>query len=605
MKQRERGFVRAYVVPALFLFMIPLFSHWFSGHATRSYDETARAAILTSIQNDASLSEVERPQLLRVFQENQVSALCRADSDGLGEGFADLCSDFQQFEWMRLVALVSALLGAASVALALGCSALSFVSRGTQYLSFLVGFHTLRVACSLQTLLQGALAVALSFWMTAVWFEFYSVKLVLVIGVLAVVAVFLVVASIFQKVGGPLDVEGVLLGEKEAPALWEHIRGMCKRLGTEPPQQIVAGIDDNFFVTEGEVIAGGHRFRGRTLYMSLSLVRTMERSEADAVLAHEMAHFSGGDTAHSKKLVPLLHRCDAYLDALRSGGLSVPIFLFMRFYFALFQVSLGRTKRQREFRADAVAAEITSPKDIARALVKVGAYSSYRGRVEESLFAKNDQHEHLGIPARVVGEFRSYVDSPRLTSELQEDQFPHPFDTHPSLRARIEAVGAQVAEADYPVLLSEAVTDSWTHAIADAEAIEARLWDAYERRFLAAHERSLAYRYRPSTDEERAVVSRHFPPREIPTKEGGVFRMDYAQLELPDGARVAFADIKKAEVNERLFKKYLDLKLQSGDKHSLCLGELLMESDDVLQIFNLYYGRHLTMVEHQKTVIAA
>ncbi len=603
--QQERGFLRAYVVPALFLFAIPLFAYWFAGHATRSYDETAREAILTSIQSDATLSEIERPQLMQVFQANRVSDMCGTDGDGLGESFAELCSDFQQFEWMRLAAFVSLALGVASVALALGCSALSFVSRGTQYLSFLVGLHTLRVACSLQTLLQGGLAVALSFWMTAVWFERYSVKLVLVIGVLAVLAVFLVVASIFRKVGGPLEVEGVLLREQEAPALWEHIRGMCKRLGTEPPQQIVAGIDDNFFVTEGEVLAGGHRLRGRTLYVSLSLVRTMERSEADAVLAHEMAHFSGGDTAHSKKLVPLMHRCGAYLDALRSGGLSIGIYWFMRFYFALFQVSLGRTKRQREFRADAVAAEITSASDIARALVKVGAYSSYRGRVEESLFAKSDQHQHLGIPARVVGEFRSYVDSPRLADDLQADKFPHPFDTHPSLRARIDAVGARVSEADYPALLSEPVTDSWTSAIADAEAIEARLWADYERRFLAAHERSLAYRYRPATDEERAVVSRHFPPREIPTKNGGVVRMDYAKIEFPEGASVSFGDIKKAEVNERLFKKYLDLRLQSGDKHSLCLGDLLMEADDVLRLFNLYYGRHLTMVEHQKTVIAA
>jgi hypothetical protein len=235
----------------------------------------------------------------------------------------------------------------------------------------------------------------------------------------------------------------------------------------------------------------------------------------------------------------------------------------------------------------------------------VGAYSSYRGRVEESLFAKDAQHENLGIPARVAGEFLSYVESPRLASDLKEDRFPHPFDSHPSLRARIDAVGAKVAESDYPALLSQPVADSWTSAIANAEAIEGRLWDDYERRFLAAHERALAYRYRPATDEERAIVSRHFPPREIPTKNGEVVHMDYARIELPNGVPVSFDEVRGAEVNERLFKKYLDLKLHSGDKCSLALGDLLMESDDFLRIFNLYYGRHLTMVEHQKTVIAA
>lgn len=603
--QRERGFLRSYVVPALFLFAIPLFAYWFSGHATRSYDRTAREAILESIRRDATLSEVERPQLLQVFESNPVSALCRTNGEAFGEGFADLCSDFRQFDWMGWAALSSLALGAASVALALACAALSFASRPAQYASFLVGFHALRVTSSIQTLLQGGLAVALSFWMTAVWFEFYSVKLVLVIGALAAIAVFLAVAAIFQRVGGPLEVEGVLLRESEAPELWAHIRAMCQRLDTAPPQQIVAGIDDNFFVTEGEVLAGGHRLSGRTLYVSLSLVRTLERSEADAVLAHEMAHFSGGDTAHSKRLVPLLRRFGIYLDALRSGVISLPIYFFMLFYFALFQVSLGRTSRMREHRADAVAAGVTSPNDIARALVKVGAYSSYRGRVEQSLFAKDSQHEQLGIPARVAGEFLSYVESPRLASDLQEDKFPHPFDSHPSLRARIDAVGAQVAEADYPALLSQPVTDSWTSTIAAAQALEQRLWDDYERRFLAAHEHSLAYRYRPTTDEERAIVSRHFPPREISTKSGEVLRMDYAKIELPSGVAVPFDDIRSAEVNERLFKKYLDIKRHSDDKCSLSLGELLMESDDFLKLFNLYYGRHLTMVEHQKTVIAA
>ena len=50
------------------------------------------------------------------------------------------------------------------------------------------------------------------------------------------------------------------------------------------------------------------RYTGRTLYVSLSLLRVLEQDEADAVLAHELAHFHGGHTAVSASLVPMQAR---------------------------------------------------------------------------------------------------------------------------------------------------------------------------------------------------------------------------------------------------------------------------------------------------------
>jgi len=92
-----------------------------------------------------------------------------------------------------------------------------------------------------------------------------------------------------------------------------------------------------------------------------------------------------------------------YLGLLYAGGiLPRPIFHFMRLFWVLFNLSLSRMSRRREFRADAVSAEITSPTHAGRALVKVMAYASYRRRVEKALFARNEQQQEIGIAGRVT-----------------------------------------------------------------------------------------------------------------------------------------------------------------------------------------------------------
>ena len=136
-----------------------------------------------------------------------------------------------------------------------------------------------------------------------------------------------------------------MLTRAASPALWARVDGLCRRLGTAPATHIVGGVDDNFFVTEHPVHLGPHVLTGRTLFVSLSLLKRLDRGEADAVLAHEMAHFSGGDTEYSKRTSPLLARFRTYLGALHEGGLSWPVFNFMLLYWSLVQLALSASSR--------------------------------------------------------------------------------------------------------------------------------------------------------------------------------------------------------------------------------------------------------------------
>ena len=601
------GFLRVYALPALWIFALPLLGWWFAGHATDRFDRDVLASIEGQISQNAKLGEEERQEALEFFRAVPASVACLNPAEelsGFRNSLGEACSDVRQFDWMRLLSLASVALGLVSAALALLCTLAAFVSRPLQYGGFVVGWNVLRVTGALQALAQGALAVWLSYWMTAVWFERYYPKLIVIVGVLAAFALFQVVRAIFRRPAMDFEVEAEVLEEAHAPELWAHVRRLCERMGTQPPDHILAGIDTNFFVTESEVRVGERTLTGRTLYVSLSLLRLLARSEADAVLAHEMGHLLGGDTGHGKRLAPMLARFAQYLQALREGILTLPIFHFMLAYRGLFELSLGRSRRASELAADRLSAGITSGRDIARSLVKVGAYASFRDRVESRLFEGNEQHQSVAIAQRVALGFAEYAGSEAVHGDLHGSVTPHPFDSHPPLAARLENVGEVLEPDDVVRVLLEPTISSWASAILEAEAIEARLWGAYEARFAEAHDVMLAYRYVPSTEEERRHVEKHFPPLSFEGKEAGVeVRLDFAQVSCTEWEEpVLLAQVKSASAAERMFKKYLDLQLKDSGmfkgKRSICLSKL-KDGDGMLRAFGQYLGRHRTMEEHQ------
>jgi len=603
------GILRTYALPALWVFALPLFGLWFTNHATDRFDREVLSAIEGQISQDAELDEAGQQQALEFFRAVPASAACLSTEEelaGFRRSLGEACSDMQQFGWMRRLAVASILVGLVSALLALLCAGAAFVSRPFQYGSFVVGWNVLRLTGALQTLGQGVLAVWLSYWMTAVWFNSYYPKLIGVVGLLAAFAIFQVVAAIFRRPPMDFEVEAEVLEEAHAPELWAHVRQLCEKLKTPPPDHILAGIDTNFFVTESEVHVAGRVLTGRTLYVSLSLLRMLERSEADAVLAHEMGHLLGGDTGHGKRLAPMLAHFGHYLHALREGGLTLPIFHFMVAYRGVFELSLSRSRRESELAADRLAASLTSGRDIARSLVKVGAYASFRDRVEADLFSSREQQRNVAIAERVALGFAQYAGSEAVHEDLNGSVTPHPFDSHPPLVARLENVGEKLAQDDVVRVLLEPSTSSWVSAILEADAIEARLWGAYEARFTQAHDLMLAYRYEPSNETERQHVEKHFPPLTFAGKEDKLeVRLDFAQVsctEWEEGS-IRLEQVKSATTEERMFKKYLDLQLKDGGmfkgKRSICLSKL-RDADGMLRAFGQYFGRHKAMEEYRE-----
>lgn len=600
--------VRSSLLSFLFLFALPGFGLWFSGYAASSMDEVFLRGVIPAIEQNGSIPAEERPLVIEFYRTAVPSKVCASEVPELADFRTQLgsaCSDYEQFAWIWLASVFAIGLGLFGVLVAIGGAAVSRFSRSAQYRSFVVSFQTLRVVAAIIVVVQGGLALLLSYWITAIFFESYYPKLILLVGFLALLGVFAIVKAIFAKVPTTIPVDGVIVPRERAAALFERLDTLCRDLSTRPPDHLIAGIDDNFFVCEGDVEAIDGKVSGRVLYVSLSLLRALSRGEADAILAHEMAHFSGGDVEHSRKLAPALARFGIFVHDLGANPLSIPVARFLIAFRSLFELSFGRSRRERELLADSTSARLTSADDIARGLVRVAAYASYGTRVETALFETDRVHDSLAIAERIERGFGDYARSPKLAFDLLETHIPHPFDSHPPLLERIANVGSSVRQEDFAQVLAERPSETYFDAIVDANEIEGRLWNDYEARFRTNHEMALAHRYEPSTPEERAFVEKHFPRIEFASRKAGEqVVLDCEELHFSRWDKpLRLARIKSAQVNQPLMKKTLVIALEDDSLlslgHKLGISDLVAGDAVFLDAFNRYWNRARASAKYQ------
>ncbi len=592
-------FVKTFLLPALTVFLIPTLTLLFFLHAQNRFDYEARRDVLHAIQINQTLQGEERARLINFYTSKPMSELLldpdfarRYDSTGRFY--------YATFRWMIRLSFWSIAAGVLVFLLGGLFVALSLRSQFFQYVSLSAGWHLLRIFSALQTVAQGSMLVALSFWVTALWFNFYSVKLILMGGILALIGVAVVLKGIFTSPRSDFTVEGKVIDRDHSSKLWHSLEVICDRVGTKPPDHVIAGIDDNFFVTEHPVTVDGIVYRGRTLFISLALLKHLQSAEADAVLAHEMAHFSGNDTVYSRKISPLLSRYNNYLDALAGGGVTLPIFYFMNCFRALFEISLGSLSRQREFRADRIAADATSAQALAGGLLRTTAYSRYRTDVENELFNQERALQNANIAQRVEQGFPHFAVGFASNPDLANSATAHPFDSHPPLASRLEAVGLPRVTDAAQSLLARPGDGGWYRHIAGAEEMEREQWNRVEANFRDFHEQTLPYRFLPSNDEELAIVLQAFPELQFDGKDGPLF-VDYQQFQHPTWAGLVFIrDIKSFDMDENgVLTIHLE---QSGKKRKELLKTArFAEKDQAVDAIDRYSGRYFSAVAYQQS----
>ena len=185
------------------------------------------------------------------------------------------------------------------------------------------------------------------------------IKLLLLVGIVALVSVWSMLRSLFIRRGADED-PGRPLAEPEAPALWALLREVAQRVGTRPVDAVYMTLG-----TEVAVIERGssrQRMRDeakRSLILGVGALEGMTRQQLRAVLAHEYGHFSNRDTAGGR--LPAVVQSSLFASMVRiaqGGGATFynPAWHFVRGFHALFlRITLGAS-RLREILADEFAA---------------------------------------------------------------------------------------------------------------------------------------------------------------------------------------------------------------------------------------------------------
>ena len=332
--------------------------------------------------------------------------------------------------------------------------------------------------------------------------------------------------------------------------------------------------------------------------MGLPLLKILDTEEADAVLGHEMAHFSGEDTMWTRKINPLLTRLEIYLAHLSENPLALPVYHFLLFFWKVYQFSLGRMSRLREFRADRIGAETSSSRSLAKSLVKIASYCEYRFKTEEKIFLEEEVASRPDIAQRLEQGFPEHLSNFVASPESMEAETSHPFDTHPPLADRLEAAGHSMTEICNDPELLRPPTHSWRDTISEADALEQDLWNKEEKMLMEARETHRAMILIPATDEEHQLVAKHFPEKTFTSSKGQMVVVNHDGISLPETPQpIRFKNIALFEFDDSMGQNQLKLTHRPegvDETQTLKFKPQKFKNPDenLIETIELYYGRH-------------
>lgn len=301
------------------------------------------------------------------------------------------------------------------------------------------------------------------------------IKLVLIVGLVALVSAWAVLKSVFVRAR---DVDpGTKLDLASEPGLRALLDEVANKVGTRAV--------DSVYVTPGTELAvferGGmmRQMRGhseRCLVLGLGVLEGLRLLDLKAILAHEYGHFSNRDTAGGGMALAVRRSMISMAQALAQGGAATwynPAWWFFRGYFSAFlRVSQGASRLQ-EVLADRWAAFSYGSEAFVRGLTHVIERSvrfDAQARVAlspglEARPALKNLYHQLRSAEIVEG------DVAREVSQAL-DQKPSAYDSHPAPKDRIAWVRALAAPEPSPTHAdADDARDAW-QLFADRERLE-------------------------------------------------------------------------------------------------------------------------------------
>jgi len=303
----------------------------------------------------------------------------------------------------------------------------SLAARASMALLLTIGFYLLAIG----------IAGGLLFFVYAElrWSDHILVKPT----ILAVVAAGVILWSILPR-WDRFTAPGPLLRPTSHPDLFTLLEDVARATQQEMPREVYLVSDVNAWVTErGGMLGIGRR---RVMGIGLPLMQTVTLPQLRAILAHEFGHYHGGDTALGPWIYKTREAIGRTVENLANSG----SFLHKPFlwYGNLFMRVTQAISRAQELAADRLSAAVAGARNAMDALVATqrsgAAYDAYwQSEVVPVLSNGFRPPIAAGLTQFLGTELVSKQLQEHIDAEMSSGQ-SDPFDSHPPLRERLEAL---------------------------------------------------------------------------------------------------------------------------------------------------------------------
>ena len=241
------------------------------------------------------------------------------------------------------------------------------------------------------------------------------------------------------------------------------------------------------------------------LLLGLPLLDSMPAEEALAVVAHEYGHLAGAHARFGAFIYRLRHTWGTVQDLTEQvqGWLARLIVPLVRWYAPYFNAYTFVLARAHEYKADAAAAELVGVAPVAHALQRVNVVGPAHDRFMDQALAR--VRAEPAPPNDLLWRWAQQASTPFQTSDTTRwlgqalDRPGHFADSHPTLRARLNALSGDIQTNDPPPPWNgPSAAQAWLGAaLADKRAaLQAQWQESVDRSWSERHAEFQADRQR-------------------------------------------------------------------------------------------------------------
>src|SRR5271166_310260 len=317
-------------------------------------------------------------------------------------------------------------------------------------LAFFASLAILMVVVSYLFILLLAIACVYLPWLVITNVSNFQTLALLVAGIIVAASMLWSLVPRRDKFAPP----GLKLEPASHPRLFAELDRIASSLHEPMPREVyLIGAPNAWVADRGGLMGFGSR---RVMGLGLPLLGALNISQFRAILAHEFAHYYGGDT----KLGPWLHKTQmAMIRTFQNMGsvgkamrvalmqvLYMIVFGILKWYWLLFLRAINFVSRRQEFRADELACIVAGPQPLVSGLRIVHganlAWPAYWNTEVAPML-------NSGFLLSIAGGFAQFLSAPSIAKQVENgigkemrEGKTEPYDSHPPLRDRVAAAEA-------------------------------------------------------------------------------------------------------------------------------------------------------------------